>query len=171
MHSLLEHLQDAFDGTIDAVTVSTPTDCVVLGAADKVDVASEYPENDAAAGVIGEAVAFEIFTTTSDSADDGVTQAPGLSLARDTEDAEGLECEDDAGIETVGDITSLQVPDGATITLPFTDCGHGDTEETNSFIYSSPCEGLFSAEYVIGSSQVAIQVVVFKSIPTNSDMS
>lgn len=148
MNSLLEHLQDASDDAIDDVPASTPTDCVVLGAADQVDVASEYPENDAAAGVIGESIAFEIFTTTSGSADEGVILAPGLSLARD---AEGLEHEDDAAVETVEDITDFQVPVvGAMIELPFTDCGPGDTEAINSSICGSPCEGLFSADYVIG---------------------
>ncbi|KAL3191376.1 hypothetical protein MRX96_059903 [Rhipicephalus microplus] len=174
MHSLLENLQDAFDGAIDAVPTSKPTDGVVSvdvedqidavseypeydaatgviekavafesftptsdkaedGAADQIDAASEYPENDTGAGVAEEAVDFEIFPTTSDSTDDGVTLASGLSLPLDAEEAKRLQREGDAAVETVGGITGLQAPNvGDTIMLSSTDCGHGDTEATNS---------------------------------------
>ncbi|KAL3191387.1 hypothetical protein MRX96_059914 [Rhipicephalus microplus] len=191
MHSLLEHLQDAFDGAIDAVPTSKSTVCIVSvgvedqidaaseypendaatsviekavafesfthtsdnaddGAADQMDAASEYPENDTGAGVTEEAVDFEIFSTTSDSTDDGVTLASGLSLPLDAEEAEKLQREGDAAVETVGGITGLQVPDvGDMIMLSSTDCGHGDTEVTNSSPCGSPSKGLLSAEYVI----------------------
>ncbi|KAL3191382.1 hypothetical protein MRX96_059909 [Rhipicephalus microplus] len=192
MHSSLEHLQDAFDGAINAVTTSKSTDGVVsVGVEDKIDAVSEYPENDAATGVIEkafafesftstsdnaddgaadqmdaasehpendtgagfteEAVDFEIFPSTSDSTDDGVTLASGLSLPLDAEDAERLQRECDAVVKTVGGITGLQAPNvGDTIMLSSTDCGHGDTEATNSSLCGSPCKGLLSAEYVIG---------------------
>ncbi|KAL1478434.1 hypothetical protein MTO96_016272 [Rhipicephalus appendiculatus] len=148
LHSLSERCQRESEGTVDAVPASTPSDCKVLAAGDQIDAASEYPKDNTADGVSGEAVTGEISIAGSDSVDDDAALAISLTPIRDVEDAGGLEHKDDAAVCLSVDAIGFQVPEvGATITLTSTDCWPDDIEADNSFICGLPYGDLCSVEY------------------------